>query len=96
MYLPLSDNRLVSIDLSKTTEKEHWKSETKFSPRQNLRIFFRQNFFPLKIFYKKKKKKKKKKKLSEKKFSDFVLAWILSQTEFGLRLNLSWTEIVLD
>ena len=37
--------QLCCINLSKTTQKSHWKSETKFSPRQNPRIFFQQFFF---------------------------------------------------
>ena len=60
MYIRLV---MISIDLSETTQKVHWKSETKFSLRQKLRIFFDKKFFLT----------KKKKKLLEKKFSDFVL-----------------------
>ena len=64
---------MISTDLPETTKKTHWKSETKFSPTQNLRIFF----FFWTIFFPKKKKK----------FSDFVLDQILSWTEYCLGLH---------
>ena len=44
MYVPLSDDKHQFV--RENSKKVHWKSETKFSLRQNLRIFFRQKFFP--------------------------------------------------
>ena len=70
IVLPLSaDKHRFARDSFK---KVLWKSETKFSLRQNLRIFFQQNLFWI-------KKNSDKKKLSEKNF--------LSRTAFYLVLN---------
>ena len=49
MYIPLSDDKHRFVQDS--SKKAHWKSETKFIPRENLR-----NIFSDKFFFKDKKK----------------------------------------
>ena len=71
MYLPLGDDK--DLICPRQLKKEHWKSETKFRPRQNLRIFFQQFFSD-----------KKSQILSQTEFClrpNFVSDLILSQTD---------------
>ena len=64
---------MISIDLSETTQKKaHWKSETKFSKKQNSQDFFSnkiKKFFPTKKYFVRKN------------------SWIFSLTEFCLGLH---------
>ena len=78
---------MISIDLSETAQKAHWKSETKFSPRQNPRIFFLTKSFLIKIFSQQKKKNCQKKNSQILSWTEFCLGLNLSQTEFCLGLH---------